>query len=194
MPVDADAAAAQEVRRSETVSRILSAVAVRALRRDAASAVTIIPLAPPSLAGSSDLPGGFGRAVQLTSPDGFPCRTTNASLFGLAPCGVLPATHVATGAVRSYRTFSPLPSSAQPAPCGPASARVEAVYFLCHFPSGCPDRALPGALPCGVRTFLLALALAPLRRCPVGATIVWPACGGGDRLAPAAAIIRPFPA
>src|SRR5438094_512147 len=31
------------------------------------------------------------------------------SLFGLAPCGVLPATDVATGAVRSYRTFSPLP-------------------------------------------------------------------------------------
>src|SRR4029079_14660665 len=33
-------------------------------------------------------------------------------------------------------------------------ARSRAVYFLCHFPSGCPDRALPGALPCGVRTFL----------------------------------------
>src|SRR5439155_15069140 len=32
-----------------------------------------------------------------------------APLFGLAPCGVLPATRVATGAVRSYRTFSPLP-------------------------------------------------------------------------------------
>src|SRR5262245_34305037 len=29
-----------------------------------------------------------------------------------------------------------------------------AVCFLCHFPSSCPDRALPGALPCGVRTFL----------------------------------------
>src|SRR5262245_34972439 len=36
------------------------------------------------------------------------------------------------------------------APCG---ARL-AVCFLCHCPSGCPDRALPGALPCGVRTFL----------------------------------------
>ena len=35
-------------------------------------------------------------------------------------------------------------------------ARSRAVYFLCHFPSGYPDRALPGALPCGVRTFLLA--------------------------------------
>src|SRR5713226_2249582 len=35
-----------------------------------------------------------------------------ASLFGLAPCGVLRATRVATGAVRSYRTFSPLPLAA----------------------------------------------------------------------------------
>ena len=33
----------------------------------------------------------------------------NATLFGLAPCGVLPATGVTAGAVRSYRTFSPLP-------------------------------------------------------------------------------------
>src|SRR5438128_5037069 len=32
--------------------------------------------------------------------------------------------------------------------------RLRAVYFLCHYPSSCPDRALPGALPCGVRTFL----------------------------------------
>jgi len=31
-------------------------------------------------------------------------------LFGLAPSGVYPATDVATGAVRSYRTLSPLPS------------------------------------------------------------------------------------
>ncbi len=76
-------------------------------------------------------------------------RSGSASLFGLAPCGVLPATRVATGAVRSYRTFSPLPFDSR------AFARsLGAVYFLCHFPSGYPDRALPGALPCGVRTFL----------------------------------------
>jgi hypothetical protein len=36
----------------------------------------------------------------------------SATLFGLAPCGVLPATDVAAGAVRSYRTFSPLPAFA----------------------------------------------------------------------------------
>ena len=98
-------------------------------------------------------------------------------LFGLAPCGVLPATRVATRAVRSYRTFSPLLAFARPpfhagfggaspvrhrtsGPVAPKSAwtkaggRRRAVYFLCHFPSGYPDRALPGALPCGVRTFL----------------------------------------
>src|SRR5262249_39958241 len=34
------------------------------------------------------------------------------------------------------------------------SGSPKAVCFLCHFPSGHPDRALPGALPCGVRTFL----------------------------------------
>src|SRR4029077_3512610 len=28
--------------------------------------------------------------------------------------------------------------------------RRRAVCFLCHFPSGCPARALAGALPCGV--------------------------------------------
>src|SRR4051812_1626942 len=38
--------------------------------------------------------------------------------------------------------------------CLPALRRTSAVYFLCHFPSGCPDRGLPGTLPCGVRTFL----------------------------------------
>jgi len=73
----------------------------------------------------------------------------------------LPATDVTAGAVRSYRTFSPLPTSA-------LSGFGEAVCFLCHFPSDCPARALPGALPCGVRTFLPPSHLAALRR-----AIVW---------------------
>src|ERR1700675_2775378 len=38
----------------------------------------------------------------------------NPSLFGLAPCGVCPARRITATAVRSYRTFSPLPE-----PCGP---------------------------------------------------------------------------
>ena len=57
---------------------------------------TIIHLGRESLRGSSDLPeSGAGRT------DGF--------LFGLAPGGVCHATRVATRAVRSYRTISPLP-------------------------------------------------------------------------------------
>ena len=36
-------------------------------------------------------------------------RHAAAPLFGLAPDGVYPATPVAGGAVRSYRTISPLP-------------------------------------------------------------------------------------
>ena len=82
-------------------------------------------------------------------------RGADASLFGLAPCGVLPAIRVATDAVRSYRTFSPLPFALRARPSRRRSARG-AVCFLCHCPSSCPDRALPGALPCGVRTFLPA--------------------------------------
>jgi hypothetical protein len=39
----------------------------------------------------------------------------NPFLFGLAPCGVCPARCITAAAVRSYRTFSPLPE-----PCGPA--------------------------------------------------------------------------
>jgi len=43
-------------------------------------------------------------------------------LYGLAPDGVYPASPVTKAAVRSYRTFSPLPDSYQ------------AVCFLWHFP------------------------------------------------------------
>src|SRR5437870_11601033 len=94
----------------------------------------IIPLAPPSLAESSDLPGDFGRAVRKTSPYLVLLRAG----FCLPP--VLPRARCALTA-----PFHPYP---------PSPKRRRAVYFLCHYPSGCPDRALPGALPCGVRTFL----------------------------------------
>jgi hypothetical protein len=92
----------------------------RRLRR-----MTIIPLAPPLLAGSSGLPGSFERAV------------LNASLFGLAPCGVLPATRVATGAVRSYRTFSPLPLDSPLRGSLGAGPRI-------WLPWACPERAPEG--------------------------------------------------
>jgi hypothetical protein len=41
-----------------------------------------------------------------------------APLFGLAPSGVCPATAVASRAVRSYRTFSPLPPPEGTSPTG----------------------------------------------------------------------------
>jgi hypothetical protein len=108
--------------------------------------MTIIPLAPSSLTGSSSLPGDVERAVR------YPRRPLRASarcvpLFGLAPCGVLPAIRVATDAVRSYRTFSPLPAfalraTARQARDRPASpkpgGRRRAVYFLCHWSFGLP--------------------------------------------------------
>ena len=53
------------------------------------------------------------------------CGRRIPSLFGLAPCGVYPAAAFTGGAVRSYRTFSPLPRAAKPA----------AVCFLWHWPS-----------------------------------------------------------
>ncbi len=57
---------------------------------------TVIPLGSPSPTTSSSLPGsGAGRAI--------------GPLFGLAPGGVFRAAPVAGSAVRSYRTFSPLP-------------------------------------------------------------------------------------
>ena len=90
-------------RKPNSVSAFASALRRRELRR-----MTIIPLGPALLAGSSDLPGGFGRAV-LFSRRGLR-RPLGASLFGLAPCGVLPAIDLTADAVRSYRTFSPLPS------------------------------------------------------------------------------------
>src|SRR5690242_16457293 len=111
--------------------------------------MTIIPLAPPSLAESSNLPGSAGRAVRSGLRRVLPYLVLLRAGFCLPP--VLPRARCALTA-----PFHPYPLS-------------RAVYFLCHFPSGCPDRALPGALPCGVRTFL------PPSR-PAGAT-------KGDRLA-----------
>ena len=62
--------------------------------------MAVIPLGPPLLMGSSDLPGSRTE------------RATPSPLFGLAPRGVFPATRITPGAVRSYRTISPLPAMA----------------------------------------------------------------------------------
>ena len=80
-----------------------------------------------------------------------------ASLFGLAPCGVLPATDLTAGAVRSYRTFSPLLAFALRASAKQASwacragereAREGGRYLFCatflqvaltgRYPAHCP--------------------------------------------------------
>ena len=90
------------------VSRILSRTAIPL---DAALLPTFI----------SDLPGGFrcGGLRHRRAHVGAPGRHATAgnwaslrspSLFGLAPCGVYPAFVLTDEAVRSYRTFSPLPS------------------------------------------------------------------------------------
>ncbi len=102
--------------RSRPISRVLSEA--------------VIHLGPPSPKDSSNLPGsGAGRIM--------------GSLFGLAPGGVCPASTVASTAVRSYRTISPLPPELP-----------EAVCFLWHWPSARAAQVLPGTLPCGARTFL----------------------------------------
>ena len=107
---------------------------------------------------------GTHVAVRLERPTRGPCGPQVAAsaarpLLGLAPGGVCPATAVASGAVRSYRTFSPLP----------AAEAAWAVYFLWHFPWARAPQALPGTLSCGARTFLRRLredATAAIRPTP----------------------------
>ena len=92
-----------------------------------------IRLGRPLPTASRDLPEG-----QCENPPA--ARNRRPFLFGLAPGGVYPATPVAGGAVRSYRTLSPLP------PDPGRNLHAPAVCFLWHFPWGCPRRALPGTV------------------------------------------------
>jgi len=69
----------------------------------------IIPLGPESLRDSSSLPEGHSSSLLRVN-----LHTGWASpplLFGLAPRGVFRAPDVATRAVGSYPTFSPLPNA-----------------------------------------------------------------------------------
>ena len=79
-------------------------------------------------------------------PNGRRLLRARASLFALAPDGVCRAGDIAAAAVRSYRTFSPLPGLPEGWPW--------AVCFLWHFPSGRPAWPLASIMPCGARTFL----------------------------------------
>jgi hypothetical protein len=97
------------------------------VRRCPKARPTTIHLGRPSPDASSNQPG---RRLGNLPGEGIPAPP----LFGLAPGGVYRAAGVAAGAVRSYRTLSPLP------------ARRPAVCFLWHFPWGRPRRALPGTV------------------------------------------------
>ena len=111
------------------VSRILSA-----LRRDGHSS------GPRITARLKRPTRRLWRAEPARVPGKAEASLGNPSLFGLAPCGVCPARRITASAVRSYRTFSPLPE-----PCGPA------VCFLWHFPSSDPAHKSAGALPDVIR-------------------------------------------
>ena len=114
---------------------------VRALRRGAA-----IPLGRRLPGASSNLPG---RPDLDTDPEAAPrLRAENLapSLFGLAPGGVCPAAGVTAGAVRSYRTVSPLPRLLRNAPRR---------FVLCGtVPRLAPAGRYPAPLVHGARTFL----------------------------------------
>jgi hypothetical protein len=110
--------------------------------------MTIIPLAPPSLAKSSNLPGDSADGPSAAAcAAGLPIWSCSVRGFACHRC-----CHRRGALLPHLFTLTPPSLSA----C--ASSDGAAVCFLCHCPSGHPDRALPGALPCGVRTFLPAFA------------------------------------
>ena len=90
-----------------------------------------------------------GHLEQPTRGSPYPCElgsvwVTPRRLFGLAPTGGYRAVAVASDAVGSYPTVSPLPDRLPD----------RAVCFLWPCPSPCGAQALPGSLPYGARTFL----------------------------------------
>src|SRR5580704_8936409 len=99
----------------------------------------VIPLGKALLPSSSNLPGS--RTERAAPPP----------LFGLAPHGVCPARRIAPPAVRSYRTFSPLPKrrAFTRSPGGIFSVALSVKSALSE-----PPRPLAGMLPYGDRTFL----------------------------------------
>ena len=115
---------------SRSISRVLSR----------GEAVTVIPLGRSSPNASSNLPGS-PRGPRFTARSGLlPYLVLLRMGFTLPPA--------LTGAVRSYRTISPLP----------ATLRSPAVYFLWHFPWAHAPQVLPGIPSCGARTFLQSLS------------------------------------
>ena len=120
--------AIEKVPPQPAVSRILFPASARLRGLAAASAgfgeATIIPLAPSSLTGSSDLPGGFGRAVLVTPPYLVLLRAG----FCLPP--VLPRARCALTA-----PFHPYPPSPLRATAGRLVCRHDASAFGAGLPA-----------------------------------------------------------
>ncbi len=76
-----------------------------------------------------------------------PARADIPSLLGLAPGGVYLATRVTAGAVRSYRTLSPLPQSGR-------GASLRRFAFCGTVPGVAPAGRYPAPYFRGARTFL----------------------------------------
>ena len=114
-----------------------------------------------------------------TYPEVLTERTAPAPLFGLAPHGVCPARRIAAAAVRSYRTFSPLPGSCLPGGivfCGtfrkirferipPAVSRHVALWRPDFPPArlGCPAQA--SGCPSGRPALIIAASRAKGQAC-----------------------------
>ncbi len=121
-------------------------------------------------ADGNPLQGGYPQIVQSRLSASGRCAAEPGSwlalpsLFGLAPCGVYPASSVTAGAVRSYRTISPLllrRAALWTSPSGhpnfvPKHAQGRYIFCGTSRPRALKpaSRTLSGTLPCGVRTFL----------------------------------------
>ena len=125
-----------EVPQSTPISRILFAFARQPALRPATAARRNDHSSSPAIAGGIKQPT---RRLRTGRPQTPPYLVLLRAGFCLPPM-LPPARCALTAPFHHY-----LPA---------LTDRRQAVYFLCHFPSGYPARALPGALPCGVRTFL----------------------------------------
>jgi len=97
-----------------------------------------------------------------------PKERRDPPLFGLAPCGVCPAAAIAGGAVRSYRTFSPLPRRLRSRkPIARVKITGGAVCSLWHFPL----TALDGRPPDVIRHTALWSSDFPLPTCAAGTDV-----------------------
>src|ERR1700682_184220 len=114
----------------------------RAIRRSflEVTARAVTPAAYPRVLIDDGLRRRGWRAFIFMNTDSV-SRASSPLLFGLAPRGVFRAPDVATGAVGSYPTFSPLPNDASSSktsrrfPCAmPPCYAQPAVYFLWHYP------------------------------------------------------------